>query len=257
MPPRLSETKAEAGGSRATNLPAAPERSAPVRVRFSVEPRWRTPPSLAIAAVKNSRNPLDGRRPERRRSPPEPAPWAAHSYPVALTGRPKPEPSPGEHRGLGLPRTAPYRGAHFYNPERPALGTQRSHAGRGLRGGASVHSTRIWSVTLRPRPESDRPSAQTSWRGLVVAPEQRCSPYDAGRLPVPAVGGGFGSSPNYEKVGRDAAQWLPAQNRCWFAARVIVVRQPSSVWISRRVCRKKVRGSRVPDLGGQARANRG
>ena len=24
----------------------------------------------------------------------------------------------------------------------------------------------------------------------------------------------------YEKVDRDAAEWLPAQNRCWFAARV-------------------------------------
>ena len=28
-----------------------------------------------------------------------------------------------------------------------------------------------------------------------------------------------------EKVDRDAAEWLPAQNRCWFAARVIAVRQ--------------------------------
>ena len=25
----------------------------------------------------------------------------------------------------------------------------------------------------------------------------------------------------YEKVDRDAAEWLPAQNHCWFAARVI------------------------------------
>ena len=29
--------------------------------------------------------------------------------------------------------------------------------------------------------------AQSSWRGLVVAPERRCSPYEAGRVPVPAV----------------------------------------------------------------------
>ncbi|MCY4378078.1 MAG: hypothetical protein OXC31_30325 [Spirochaetaceae bacterium] len=29
----------------------------------------------------------------------------------------------------------------------------------------------------------------------------------------------------YEKVDRDAAEWLPAQNRCWFAARAVAVRQ--------------------------------
>ena len=125
--------------------------------------------------------------------------------------------------------------------------------------------------------------AQTSWRGLLVAPEQRCSPYDADdyrsvedRI-VDDLGGVYGqytgrwfasesdtdiehmvarseahdsglcaadlatrhrfatdllnrtlAGPRvnrYEKVDRDAAEWLPAQNRCWFAARVIAVRQ--------------------------------
>ena len=38
----------------------------------------------------------------------------------------------------------------------------------------------------------------------------------------------------YEKVDRDAAEWLPAQNRCWFAARVIAVRQRYGLTIDRR-----------------------
>ncbi len=38
----------------------------------------------------------------------------------------------------------------------------------------------------------------------------------------------------YEKVDRDAAEWLPAQNRCWFAARVIAVRQRYELTIDRR-----------------------
>ena len=127
---------------------------------------------------------------------------------------------------------------------------------------------------------------QTSWRGLVVAPERRCTPYDADdyRYPqsvedriVDELGGVYGpytgrwfasktetdiehmvarseahdsglcaadpatrrrfasdllnltlAGPRvnrYEKVALDAAEWLPAQNRCWFAARVVAVRQ--------------------------------
>ena len=38
----------------------------------------------------------------------------------------------------------------------------------------------------------------------------------------------------YEKVDRDAAEWLPAQNRCWFAARAIAVRQRYGLTIDRR-----------------------
>ena len=137
--------------------------------------------------------------------------------------------------------------------------------------------------------------AQTSWRGLVVAPEQRCSPYDADdyRYPqsvedriVAELGGVYGpytgrwfasksdtdiehmiarseahdsglcaadvatrrrfatdllnltlAGPRvnrHEKVDRDAAEWQPAQNRCWFAARVIAVRQRYELTIDRR-----------------------
>ena len=111
---------------------------------------------------------------------------------------------------------------------------------------------------------------QTSWRGLAVAAEQRCSPYDADdyRYPqsvedriVAELGGVYGpytgrwfadlatrrrfatdllnltlAGPRvnrYEKVDRDAAEWLPAQNRCWFAARVIAVRQRYGLTIDR------------------------
>ena len=144
-------------------------------------------------------------------------------------------------------------------------------------------------------PAVDTLHAQTSWRGLVIAPEQRCSPYDADdyRYPqsvedriVAELGGVYGpytgrwfasksetdiehmiarseahdsglcaadlatrrrfatdllnltlAGPRvnrYEKVDRDAAEWVPPQNRCWFAARVIAVRQRYSLTIDRR-----------------------
>ena len=38
----------------------------------------------------------------------------------------------------------------------------------------------------------------------------------------------------YEKVDHDAVEWLQAQNRCWFAARVIAVRQRYGLTIDRR-----------------------
>ena len=38
----------------------------------------------------------------------------------------------------------------------------------------------------------------------------------------------------HEKSGRDAAEWLPARNRCWFAARVVEVRRAYGLTIDRR-----------------------
>ena len=38
----------------------------------------------------------------------------------------------------------------------------------------------------------------------------------------------------YQKVDHDAAEWLPSQNRCWFAARVLSVRQRYGLTIDRR-----------------------
>ena len=125
-----------------------------------------------------------------------------------------------------------------------------------------------------------------TWRGLRVAPENRCSPYDAAdyRYPqsveleiIDELGGVYGpysdrwfdsryetdiehmvarseahdsglcaqnpeirrlfasdtlnltlAAPylnRYEKRAKDAAEWLPDYNRCWFAERVIAVRQ--------------------------------
>ena len=150
-------------------------------------------------------------------------------------------------------------------------------------------------VTIGRIPAVGALHAQTSWRGLVVAPEQRCSPYDADdyRYPqsvedriVDELGGVYGpytgrwfasesetdiehmvarseahdsglcaadaatrrrfatdllnltlAGPRvnrYEKVDHDAAEWLPAQNRCWFAARVIAVRQRYGLTVDRR-----------------------
>ena len=138
-------------------------------------------------------------------------------------------------------------------------------------------------------------SAET-WRGLTVAPEHRCAPYDKTRdYPYPQsverdivreLGAVYGpytgtcfastretdiehivaaseahdsglcaadsatkarfardlrnltlASPRvnrHEKSGKDAAQWVPARNRCWFAARVVDVRRAYALTIDRR-----------------------
>ena len=41
----------------------------------------------------------------------------------------------------------------------------------------------------------------------------------------------------YRKVAKDAAEWLPEKNRCWFAHRVIDVRRAYSLTIDRREAR--------------------
>ena len=141
----------------------------------------------------------------------------------------------------------------------------------------------------------DVASAET-WRGLTVAPEHRCAPYDKARdYPyfqsveadiVRALGAVYGpytgtcfasegdtdiehivatseahdsglcaadadtrarfardlrnltlASPRvnrYEKSGKDAAEWVPDRNRCWFAGRVVEVRLAYGLTIDRR-----------------------
>jgi hypothetical protein len=128
-------------------------------------------------------------------------------------------------------------------------------------------------------------SAQTIWRGIVVADENRCSPYSSGDYSYPQsveddiidrLGGIYSpytdacfasksetdiehmvarseahdsglcaaddgirssfardldnltlASPsvNSQKGAKDAAEWLPTSNRCWFAAKTIEVRR--------------------------------
>ena len=137
-------------------------------------------------------------------------------------------------------------------------------------------------------------SAET-WRGLTVAPEHRCAPYDKkrdypypqsverdivrelGAVYGPYTGTCFASTTEtdiehivaaseahdsglcaadaatkarfardlrnltlaapevnrFEKSGKDAADWLPARNRCWFAARVVEVRTAYGLSIDR------------------------
>ena len=38
----------------------------------------------------------------------------------------------------------------------------------------------------------------------------------------------------HQKGGKDAAEWLPARNQCWFAARVVEVRRAYGLTIDRR-----------------------
>ena len=136
--------------------------------------------------------------------------------------------------------------------------------------------------------------AEETWRGLVVAPEHRCSPYDRARdypyaqaierdivrrlgaVVGPYSGTCFGSTDetdiehivatseahdsglcardratrahfatdlrnltlaaprlNRQKGHKDAAQWLPVRNRCWFAATVVAVRRAYGLTIDR------------------------
>ena len=132
------------------------------------------------------------------------------------------------------------------------------------------------------------------WSGLVIAPEQRCAPYDRGdyrypqsvepqivagmdgRIYGPYTGSYFAStddtqiehivalseahdsgacawtrdqkstfardldnltlaSPgtNASKGGRDAAEWLPSRNACWYAARVVAVKREHGLTVDR------------------------
>ena len=140
--------------------------------------------------------------------------------------------------------------------------------------------------------------SQEIWRGLTIAPEARCSPYDPGDYSYPQsvedriiaeLGGVYSpytgewfadkfdtdiehivarseahdsglcaagaatrkrfardlrnltlASPQlnrYRKVAKDAEEWLPEKNRCWFAHRVIEVRRTYALTIDRREAR--------------------
>ena len=138
--------------------------------------------------------------------------------------------------------------------------------------------------------------ANETWRGLTVAPEHRCAPYDRGDYPYrqsieahivksmggrvygPYTGRHFASrretdiehmvatseahdsglcaasagtkrrfasdllnltlaSPSvnrHEKSGKDAGEWMPRRNRCWFAARVVEVRRKYALTVDVR-----------------------
>ena len=144
------------------------------------------------------------------------------------------------------------------------------------------------------------PAAAETWRGLAVAPEHRCSPYDrgtqypysgrvearivermGGRVYGPYTGTTFATtrqtdiehvvatseahdsglcaadaatkrrfasdlanltlaSPKvnrHEKGGRDAGEWLPRLNACWFAGRVVEVKRKYRLSVDRREAR--------------------
>ena len=153
----------------------------------------------------------------------------------------------------------------------------------------------VVSAILFATPASSQDATDT-WRGLMVAPEHRCSPYERERdYPYPQsmeqeivrrLGGVYGpytdtcfasaretdiehivatseahdsglcardrttrarfasdlrnltlASPRvnrHRKSGKDAAEWLPQRNRCWFAARVVEVRRAYDLTIDRR-----------------------
>ena len=160
------------------------------------------------------------------------------------------------------------------------------HAPRSLRAVGSLLAALALSCAA---------SAET-WRGLVVAPEHRCAPYDRSRdYPYPQsverdivrqLGAVYGpytarcfksaretdiehlvatseahdsglcaadqatkrrfatdlrnltlASPHvnrHQKSGKDAGQWLPDRNRCWFATRVVEVKRAYALTVDRR-----------------------
>ena len=146
---------------------------------------------------------------------------------------------------------------------------------------------------------STLPVSAETWKGLVVAPEHRCAPYDSddypypqsveleiieslgGRIYGPYTGRHFSNrrqtdiehivarseahdsglcaasartrrafsrdllnltlaAPEINRCGaggkcaHDAASWLPEQNRCWFAARIVAVRTKYRLTVDRR-----------------------
>ncbi len=162
-----------------------------------------------------------------------------------------------------------------------------------IAGGAS---TPVTAPVSKPRATPEMATALGTWRGLVVAPEHRCSQYDSDDYPYPrsveqrivASMGGIVYSPytgtwfnspsetdiehivarseahdsglcaaddttrrrfasdllnltlaspavnRSQKSGKDAAEWLPGLNRCWFGNRVVEVRSRYSLTIDQR-----------------------
>ena len=177
---------------------------------------------------------------------------------------------------------------------KPCTGFRVRRPDEGLRPASLVGPG--WVVLLATVLLVDAACAAETWRGLTVAPEHRCSPYDRkrdyrypqsvereivhrlGAIYGPYTGTCFGStsetdiehivaaseahdsglcardratkarfatdlrnltlaSPQvnrHRKGGKDPAEWLPARNRCWFAARVVEVRRAYDLTIDRR-----------------------
>ncbi len=150
--------------------------------------------------------------------------------------------------------------------------------------------------TLESTATQEAATGSDLWRGLVVAPEYRCSPYDSDDYPYsqsveqrivasmgniiygPYTGRWFGGTSDTDiehivarseahdsglcevdaatkrqfasdllnltlaspavnrsqKSGKDATEWLPDLNRCWFASRVVGVRQQYDLTVDER-----------------------
>ena len=176
---------------------------------------------------------------------------------------------------------------------KPSPPRRRGAGPRSGRSGTMLASlAAVLALTLGLVPDA---SAET-WRGLTVAPEHRCAPYDKKRdYPYPRsverdivreLGAVYGpytgtcfaserdtdiehivaaseahdsglcaadaetrrrfardlrnltlASPRvnrHQKSGKDAAEWVPVRNRCWFAGRVVAVRRAYGLTVDRR-----------------------
>ena len=162
---------------------------------------------------------------------------------------------------------------------------------RHCHGGGSSPTTS--TTRTQPQPAAC-PASTGTWRGIRVATECRCTPYDRDDYPYPqsvevqiaerlggmwspydgSVFGNLGESTiehivalaeahdsglcaasaavrrsfsadldnltlatrslNSQKGSRDAAEWLPKYNRCWFAAAIVTVRKEYGLTIDRR-----------------------
>ena len=165
---------------------------------------------------------------------------------------------------------------------------------RHCHGGGSSPTSTTQTQTQQQQPTAC-PASTGTWRGIRVAPECRCTPYDRDDYPYPQsveariadrLGGMFSpydgtrfeslresdiehviavseahdsglcaasadvrsrfardldnltlATPElnrYQKRDHDAAEWLPARNRCWFAATIVAVRREYGLTIDRR-----------------------
>ena len=177
--------------------------------------------------------------------------------------------------------------AHPSSPRRRRAGPYRGRSGAIL---ASLATALVLALGFVPNASAEM------WRGLTVAPEHRCAPYDKRRdYPYPKsveraivreLGAVYGpytgrcfasttetdiehvvaaseahdsglcaadpttkarfardlrnltlASPKvnrYQKSGKDAADWVPDRNRCWFAGRVVEVKRAYRLTVDQR-----------------------
>ena len=166
-------------------------------------------------------------------------------------------------------------------------------------GTCTTHRLKAFSIVALAVAATQSTAANETWRGLTIAPEHRCAPYDredypyaqsvetriiagmGGRIYEPYTGHYFSrrretdiehmvatseahdsglcaadagtkrrfasdllnltlAAPavnRHQKSGKDAGEWMPRMNRCWFAGRVVAVKRKYRLTVDAREAR--------------------